>query len=126
MEQLDEHIAAKRRIAHRYREAFEHVPGITPMPEADWATSIFWMYTVLVDEQAYGMDSRALLHRLEAAGVQSRPLWQPIHLSPAHAGQTDACPVAEDLYRRALSLPCSVGLTEAQQAKVIEQIAARP
>jgi perosamine synthetase len=126
MEQLDEHIAAKRRIARRYREALEHVPGITPMPEAGWATSIFWMYTILVNETAYGMDSRALLRRLEDAGIQSRPLWQPIHLSPAHAGHTYTCPVAEDLYRRALSLPCSVGLTEAQQAKVIEQIAARP
>lgn len=125
MEQLDEYIAIKRRIARTYQEAFADVPGITPMPEAPWATSIFWMYTVLVDEAEYGMGSRALRRRLEDAGIQSRPLWQPIHLSPAHAGHAYVCPLAEDLYRRALSLPCSVGLTEAQQAKVIEQVKAR-
>ncbi len=126
MEQLDDYIAAKRRIAQKYREAFKEVAGITPMPEASWASSIFWMYTILVDEAVYGMDSRALLRRLEGAGIQSRPLWQPIHLSPAHAGHTYTCPVAEDLFRRALSLPCSVGLTEAQQTKVIRQIRTRP
>jgi len=122
MEKLDEHIAAKRRIADTYQAAFADTAGITPMPQAAWASSIFWMYTVLVDEAEYGMDSRALLRKLEAAGIQSRPLWQPVHLSPAHAGHAYACPVAEDLYRRALSLPCSVGLTAAQQAKVIEVV----
>jgi perosamine synthetase len=96
------------------------------MPEAAWATSIFWMYTILVDEKDYGMDSRALLRRLEAAGIQSRPLWQPVHLSRAHAGHDYACPAAEVLYRRALSLPCSVGLTDAQQNKVIEHVRTRP
>jgi perosamine synthetase len=125
MEQLGEHIAAKRRIADTYRAAFADTPGITPMPQAAWASSIFWMYTVLVDEADYGMDSRALLHKLEAAGIQSRPLWQPVHLSPAHGGHPYACPVAEDLYRRAISLPCSVGLTEVQQSKVIEVVKER-
>jgi perosamine synthetase len=122
MEQLDEYIAIKRRIAQQYQDAFQDTPGITPMPEAPWASSTFWLYTVLVDETEYGMDSRALLGKLNSAGIQSRPLWQPIHLSPAHAGHAYECPVAENLYRRALSLPCSVGLTEAQQAKVIAAV----
>jgi dTDP-4-amino-4,6-dideoxygalactose transaminase len=34
------------------------------------------------------------------------------------------CPVAERLNRDALSLPCSVGLTDADQGRVIETIRA--
>jgi hypothetical protein len=32
----------------------------------------------------FGMGSRDLLRALDAQGVQTRPLWQPAHLSPAH------------------------------------------
>lgn len=120
LERLDEHIAAKRQIAAIYAEALADVPGITLMGEAEWAMSIFWMYTVLVDAVQYGLDSRALLQKLEAAKIQTRPLWQPAHRSPAHAGtQAYQCEVASRLNREALSLPCSVGLTPDQQTRVI-------
>jgi perosamine synthetase len=113
MEQLPGFIEKKRSIEHNYRTALASVPGITSMPEASWARSIFWMYTVLVDEAAYGEDSRALLRRLASQGIQSRPLWQPLHRSPAYRqAQVYGGEVAEKLNRRALSLPCSVGITD--------------
>jgi perosamine synthetase len=125
MERLDEYLEAKRRIAKRYRTALAAVPGLTPMPEAAWATSAWWMYTVLVDRDRFGMDSRALLARLERDRIQSRPLWQPAHLSPSQRDAPAAdCPVAERLNRDALSLPCSVGLSEADQERVIEAVRA--
>ena len=81
------------------------------------------MYTVRIDPSRFGLDARELLKALEAVEIQTRPLWQPIHLSPAH--RTDAptdCPVSEMLYREALSLPCSVGLPEEDQQRVIDEI----
>ena len=99
------------------------------MPEAPWATSVFWLYTILVDPGGYGMDSRALLRELDQLGIQTRPLWQPMHRSqPHHHAQSYYCEVADDLNRKALSLPCSVGLTEQQQERVISTVArlARP
>lgn len=124
LERVDEFVAAKRRIAARYTEAFRGVPGLMPMREAPWAKSAFWMFTLLVDAPAYGMDSRQLLRSLAARKIQTRPLWQPLHQSPAHRGaQAYECEVAERLHRDALSLPCSVGLTPADQQKVIESIA---
>lgn len=123
LEKLDEYIAIKRQIASVYSEAFMQVPGLRPMREANWAFSIFWMYTALVDEARYGMDSRALLRYLETHKIQTRPLWQPMHLSRAHrdAFAVD-CSVATQLNRDAISLPCSVGLTRNDQARVIECI----
>lgn len=121
LEQLDNYIAIKRRIAERYTDALVGIPGITPMRQADWAESIFWMYTILVDESTYGMDSRALMRALAEQGIQARPLWQPAHLSPAHTGSFSVdCSTAELLNRHALSLPCSVGLTDGQLARVVD------
>jgi len=125
MEQLDGYIAAKRRIALEYAERLRAVPGLVPLGEAPWARSTFWMSAVRVDADAYGMDSRALMRRLEEKGIQTRPLWQPIHRSAAHSQDASTrCPVSERLNRDALTLPCSVGLTAGQQERVVAEIAA--
>ena len=123
MEQLPEFIAAKRRIASAYSKALGCVPGITPMHEAPWAYSTFWLFTILVDRRIFGMDSRALLRRLEQAKIQTRPLWQPLHRSKAFAdcGAFD-CTVADQLNRDALSLPCSVAIVEEDLQAVIDTV----
>lgn len=123
MELLTEYVAKKRQIARRYSEAFGGLAGITPMREAPWAQSTFWLYTVLVDPSTTGSSSRDLLAALGAKKIQSRPLWQPIHQSAAHrnAGAFH-CPVAESLAQCALSLPCSVGLLASEQERVIEEM----
>jgi perosamine synthetase len=120
LEHLDPYVQAKRDIAARYSAAFQNVPGLLPMPQASWAESTFWMYTVLIKKDQFGMDSRQLLESLGKQKIQCRPLWQPIHQSPAHLQECPrSFPVAEQLSKQALSLPCSVGLTPADQDRVI-------
>jgi len=120
MELLDDYVASKRRIATRYRDALIDIPGLTPMREAEWAWSTFWMDTTLVDARVYGRSSRELMAALQQENIQTRPLWQPLHLSRAHAGsQVVGGSVAEMLYANGLSLPCSVGLSEQSQDRVI-------
>jgi len=122
LEQIGEFIAAKRKIALNYAEALEEVVGLGFMREAQWASSICWLSTLLVDADLYGMDSRRLIDQLAQDGIQSRPLWQPLHLSPAHSGaQHVDCSVAEQIYEQAISLPCSVGLGQ-QQGRVVERL----
>ena len=123
MEQLDTFVEAKREIARRYQNSLGLLAGITLPEEADWAFSTFWMYTVLVDENEAHVNSRQLLRELAAAGIQTRPLWQPIHRSQAHSPYDGApCPISDELYSNAISLPCSVGLSPSAQGRVIEAI----
>lgn len=120
LERLDEYVAEKRSTAGHYTTALAELPGITVPDEAPGAFSTRWLYTVLVSAPAFGGDSRAVLRELNRQGIQCRPLWQPMHRSPAHAQAwaTD-CSVADALNRDALSLPSSVGLTSAQREAVI-------
>jgi perosamine synthetase len=123
LERLNEYVRAKRRIAMTYSAAFADVPGLTIMRQAPWAESNWWMYTVLFDSRRAALDSRAVMRRLDACGIQARPLWQPVHRSPAYADLPIAsCPVADRLNADALSLPCSVGLTSEAQQRVIEAV----
>ncbi|WP_348260858.1 LegC family aminotransferase [Telmatobacter sp. DSM 110680] len=123
MEQLDAFVEAKRQIAKRYQESLGNLAGIRLPKEADWAFSTFWMYTVLVDEKESPINSRDLLRELATAGIQTRPLWQPIHRSKAHSSSHGTpCPNSDELYAKGISLPCSVGLTPSSQGRVIETL----
>jgi perosamine synthetase len=122
LERIGEHIADKRRIARRYDEHFSKLLGIRPMQQAAWAESVFWLYTILLDSERFPDGSRPLMHMLDSRGIQTRPLWQPVHLSPAHTPNGARCSVAEHLQRNALSIPSSVGLTEEDQQRVIEGV----
>ncbi len=121
LEQLGQFVVRKREIAAAYNAAFAGLAGVQPMREPTGTFSTFWMYTIRVDESKAKAGSRDILRALETAGIQTRPLWQPLHRSPAHKGAfaTD-CSVADRLNRECLSLPCSVGLTEAQQQRAVE------
>ncbi len=95
------------------------------MGEADWCMSTYWMYTIRIDPEEFGLNARQLLGSLESEAIQTRPLWQPMHLTGAHRPMPSiALEVAEDLAERSLSLPCSVGLSEADQERVIEAVRA--
>lgn len=123
LERIDNYIASKRRTAARYSEALSDLPGVTCMFEAPWASSIFWMYTILLDRDVFGADSRTLMRYLERASIQSRPLWEPLHLSfPYRECQSYHCEVSERIYRDALNLPNSVGLKDADQRRVVEAL----
>jgi len=125
LEQLDEFVATKRRIAQRYDEALRPIPGITLQEQAAWANGNRWLYTIRIDEARFGLGSREVLARLAKTGIEARPLWQPMHRSPAHAGAfAFQCTEADRLTAECLSLPCSVGLTETDQSRVIGQIEA--
>jgi len=126
MELLSEFIEIKRSIAAAYAKGFAGVLGVKMMPEAVWARSIFWLNTVLVDEEQYGEDSRTLMKRLSCRGIQARPLWEPLHRSQALAGvQTVGGEVADEINQRALSLPSSVGMTPEQIQVVISAVCER-
>ena len=121
LESLDDYVMKKRSLALVYSDALNKVDGIKPMVVADWCTSSYWLYTVLVDPNEYGITSRGLMSLLTQYNIQTRPLWQPNHLSPAHAQSYYlGGPVSENLFNNALSLPSSVGLTKEQQNRVIE------
>jgi perosamine synthetase len=119
MEVLDSFIARKREIAASYSQALGMVEGLTLMKQAPWARSTHWMYTILIRESEFGMSSRELLAYLANQRIETRPLWQPLHRSPAHLGcQSFRVEVADRLHHESLSLPCSSGSTDAALDRV--------
>lgn len=125
LEQLPAFVEDKRATTEFYRRALVGRPGVTVFTEAPWARSSCWMASILLDARVCP-DVRALLRDLNADGIGARPLWRPLHLQPAFRdAQTYRLEVAERLYARGLSLPCSVGITAEERQTVVEALAAR-
>lgn len=116
LEQLDEYVEIKRAIAARYAKHLQVHPHIKVHPEPLHCRSTFWMYSVTLDRP-----SRLVVDALNRAGVMSRPMWMPINTLPAFSDGTFRSNVttAEAFYKFGLSLPCSVGITEAQIDRVL-------
>lgn len=115
LEQLDRFIERKRAIARGYDAAFRGVEGITVMPTPPETEPTYWLYTILLKEGTTVRERQAWIARLHEQGIGARPLWHPIHDLPPYQGcQSVEITCAPHLYARAVSLPSSVGLSDAE------------
>ena len=120
LEQLESFIASKRETAREYAAALARIGGATPLGEAPWAFSNFWLFSTLLDPARWGVASK-LIAAVGKDGVQCRPLWYPLHRQPVFEGaQTYRIEVADGLHARGLSLPSSAGITPVERQHVIE------
>ena len=90
-------------------------------PEADWARNVYWMYSILIDED-YAISREAFQVALRERGVDTRPFFRAIHTMPCHRRER-SLPVAEYLSSHGVNLPSSVKLTPEQIVYICQQIA---
>lgn len=122
-DRIDHHVARKRQIADRYRTGLSGQPGISLPDEPADQFWTFWLTCIRINPDLFGLDARQVLRQLDAQGVETIPLYQPLHQSEAHAGATRVGgEVAEALHAQVLTLPSSISLTDADQDRVIDLI----
>lgn len=124
LEQIHRFLDQRLRIAKRYHEGLKGLPGITLPPEMPWAKNIFWLYSILVDGKASGIERDPLIRNLSKEGVETRSLFYPLHVQPPYASNR-AFPVTDRLSRQGLSLPSSCGLSDEDITKVCRVLKAQ-
>ena len=123
LEQLGAFVEAKRRTADAYAAAVAALEGVEPFVEQPWARSTYWMFSVLLDPRRFGA-AREVILAANADGIGFRPLWYPLHRQPVFADrQAYRIEIADDLHARGVSLPVSVGISDAERARVIDRLA---
>ena len=121
MERIEEFIARKRWIAGLYRQGLQDISTLEFSPEAPWATSVYWMASILLKDN-FPLTREELMQRLKERGIDSRPFFYPIHTMPPYQDDTLKMPVAEDISRRGINLPSAVTLTEADIQRIVSAI----
>ncbi len=102
LKRLTQNIATRQARLARYRSFFP--------AGAVLASGNAWLGVALLASTA---ERDALRARFEAANIETRPVWKPLHLQPVfhdipfYSARGDATPVAEDSFNRGICLPMS-------------------
>lgn len=110
LERLDSFIARKIQIAQMYRDALRSTP-LTVHQNSAGVIHSYWMVTVLT-ECAERRDT--LRDHLEARGIETRPVFYPIHTMPMYSHRYQRNPIAENIAWRGINLPSFPSLTDAE------------
>lgn len=129
LKQLGERVARRRAIFDRYREELGTMPGIGWMPEPDWSMSNRWLSVITFDPDQVAETPYTIMRRLRESNIEARPVWKPMHLQPLfrdadYEPHSQTRSVSDELFLTGLCLPSGSGMSDAEQDRVIEAIAA--
>lgn len=121
MEVLDAHVALRRKMQAFYVDLFKDIEAVTvfTVPNTDYFAN-YWLSAIVIEpNQDKGVDREALRLAFEAANIESRPLWKPMHLQPIfehypYYGSN----VAETLFEKGLCLPSGSNLTDEERVRI--------
>ena len=121
---LNEHIAHHRRIHQLYKQAFADVDGIELKSNPDERFNAnYWLSTILIDKNVTGFDYEELRIALDAKGIETRPLWKPMHLQPIFANNPRYVDgTAERLFNKGLCIPAGPCVTDEDAAYIVREI----
>jgi perosamine synthetase len=106
LEQSDDFIAKKIAISKWYRDGLDGLPVEVHGQYGDVKHS-YWMVSILVEQP---VQRDALREHLSVSGIETRPLFYPVHTMPMYSDKFQRYPVAEDLGWRGINLPSWPGL----------------
>jgi perosamine synthetase len=125
LENIERFVAKRRGNAKLYNSMLGGLPDLVLPPEKPWAKNVYWMYAILLANQArIGRDE--FREKLAARGIETRTFFLGMHDQPALRKQGlfegEEFPVTDELGRRGLYLPSGTGLTESEVSYVCEEI----
>ncbi len=108
---LDEMLKRRREWRERYRQLVSRYEGVSIMGgEADHEDNC-WLTAITLEETA-GVTPAEVAEHLLQVGVESRPVWKPLHLQPVFGGLGATLNgSAERLFHRGITLPSGSGMT---------------
>jgi len=106
MERIQDFLEHRAHVVARYNEHLGDLRGIQLPPCASWAHNIYWLYSIVIDEEEAGITRGELATKLAERGIETRPFFYPVHVQPPYlAFAKGSFPVTEWLSARGLSLP---------------------
>lgn len=122
LQTIEARVARRRAIFECYRDALKHLPGVRFMPEPEGSRSTRWLTCLEIGSDAKAT-SAALMTATAQAGIETRPLWKPMHMQPVFAEARFVGPgLCERLFAHGLCLPSGSAMDEVLQQRVIAAV----
>ena len=102
LENIDKVLKEKKRVADAYRKYLKDTSVVFHNPLNDDIYHSYWMCSILTKD---AKERDLVREHLDRSGVETRPLFYPVHTMPMYSAQYQRHPVAENLGWRGLNLP---------------------
>ncbi len=123
LEKIDVHIANRRKVAGWYFEEFsrlsDYIQLQTVTPNAE---SVWWMFSVILKDTVK-ISRDDLMLRLKEDGIETRPLFYPMHVMPPYEDKNAGCPVSEYVSANGMNVPTHGQLTREDVKYIVDCMA---
>lgn len=110
LEKISWHLQRRLEIAAHYKAALRKIPGIVLQKETPNSKHSHWIFSIVLSD-TITINRDDVMQQLLQNGIETRPIFYPMHILPPYADQKVSLPVAERLAARGFSLPTWGGLT---------------
>lgn len=112
-------LSQKRMIANHYKDFFEG-SHIKTHNEQHGTVHSYWMNSVLFD--CTEADRDRYRNILSEKGIETRPLFYPVHTMPIYSKRYERHPVAEDIAKRGFNIPSFPTLSDTELEYICNNI----
>ena len=121
LSRLGEVVERRRAIRNRYAARLDTLPGITVINDPPWGRWNGWLTTARFDPSLYPEGSRRVREALEAANIEARPVWKPMHQQPVFRDAPRVLTgVADRIFGEGLCMPSGTGMVDDDVDRVLE------
>jgi dTDP-4-amino-4,6-dideoxygalactose transaminase len=123
MEVMEERVDRRREIYATYQKELAKVECLEFINDIPGAKSNRWLSIVLINPNKGNITRDMVYNQLEKNGIESRPVWNPMHLQPAFEGHPYfGGNTAESIFKNGLCLPSGSSMTDNELEFVIETV----
>lgn len=126
MTRLDEYVACRHSLAHRYNDMLADLPVVVPWQHPDSYSSLH-LYVIRLRLDHINSSHRKVFEKLRAMGIGVNLHYMPVYNHPYYQKlgfESEKFPEAERYYAEAISLPLFPLLTEIWQDQVVDALRA--
>jgi len=125
LEVLDERVAVRKGHFEFYQQELGELPGVAFMPVASYGQPNYWLTALTVDPAQSGVTCQEIVDALERENIEARRVWKPMHCQPVFEGcRCRGGAVAEEIFRRGLSLPSGSAMSDEDRQRVSDHVKA--
>jgi dTDP-4-amino-4,6-dideoxygalactose transaminase len=120
LEVIENRILARRENNKFYRRLLSDYDFISFQNEPEGHYSNYWLTTIIVEDNNYGVTSEKLRLLMELENIETRPFWKPMHLQPVFKGYPAYLNgVSERLFNHGLCLPSGSNLSVEEKDRIV-------
>ena len=126
LNKLDKYIKRRREIVKKYNEAFKDIEWIKIPYEKEDVFSVFHLFVLQIDFDRIKKNRKEVMIELKNKGIGTQVHYIPVHTQPYYKNKFGFkwgdYPIAEDYYKKALSIPLYPMMTDKDVEYVIDSI----